>query len=320
MSYPRLLLYYVLMVEEREVTIERAIQLTGFSRHHLERLIKARVIDAHEKDGVQLLKVSSLEAHSEKRAQKRAQKKEERAAEQEESIVTDGAKYVSLNRAARLSGYTQEYIQNLTTDGVVHTKFLGERLYIDIESLFAHRRAIHAQQAKWYEEQAQAQARTRVKKEEPVVVHRVSIYSKDETPLFPVLSSKHHQAAPVVEERMQTGSRLKTVVAERPRKSTPSPFAVSAPKRPAAITVAEPIKTRAVATETNTEIVRPKPQRKQTRSFIRSLAKGITVLASIMSIYIAATLLFAQPQTARAAYVVGDILGLTEATIAYYSK
>ena len=304
------------MVEEREVTIERAIQLTGFSHHHLERLIKAGVIESTEKDGVRFLKVSSLEAHSEKRAQKRAQKKEARAAEQEESIVTDGAKYVSLNRAARLSGYTQEYIQNLTTDGVVDTKFLGERLYIGIESLFAHRRAIHAQQAKWYEEQAQA--RTRTKKEEPVIVHRVSIYNKDDAPLFPVLSSKHHHEQPVAEERMQTGSRLRTVVAERPRKSTPSPFAVTAPERPAAVKVAQPVQTRATQ-EAVREVPRTTVQRKPSRA-LRLGAQVVTCLATVLSIYIASTLAFAQPQTARAAYVIGDILGVTEATVSYYSK
>lgn len=316
MSYPRLLLYYVFMVEEREVTIERAIQLTGFSHHHLERLIKAGVIESSERDGVRLLKVASLEAHSEKRAQKRAQKKEARAVEQEESIVTDGAKYVSLNRAARLSGYTQEYIQNLVTDGVVHTKFLGERLYIGIESLFAHRRAIHAQQAKWYEEQAQA--RTRAKKEEPVIVHRVSIYNKDEAPLFPVLSSKHHHEQPVAEERMQTGSRLRTVVAERPRKSTPSPFAVPAPERPAAVKVAQPLQTRAIQ-ETPQTIPRVQAKKKPSR-VIQKIAQSVTIIATVASLYIATTIAFAQPQAARAAYGVGDILGLTEATISYYSK
>ncbi len=317
MSYDCLLLYYVFMVNETEVTIERAIQLTGFSHHHLERLIKAGVVESSEKDGVRLLKVASLEAHSEKRAQKRAQKKEARAAEQEESIVTDGAKYVSLNRASRLSGYTQEYIQNLTTEGVVHTKLLGERLYIDIESLFAHRRAIHAQQAKWYEEQALA--KTRAKKEEPVIVHRVSIYNKDESPLFPVLSSKHHHEAPVAEERMQTGSRLKTVVAERPRKSTPSPFAVAAPERPVAVKVAQPVQTRAVQQEVQRDMPRV-GRHKQPSKLLRACAQFITISAAALSLYIATTLAFAQPQTARTAYVVGDILGLTEATISYYSK
>lgn len=302
------------MVNETEVTIERASQLTGFTRHHLDRLVKAGVLHAKDKDGISVLDVSSLEAYSEKRAQKKAQKKDV-VNDQEESIITDGAKYVSLNRAARLSGYTQEYVQGLGRDEVIQTKYLGERLYIHIESLFAHRRAIHAQQAKWYEEQA----RENKQKEDPVVVHRVSIYGKDETPLFPVLSSKHQQQhAPVAEERMQHGSRLKTAVVERPRKSTPSPFAMRAPERPASITVHEPVKTRAIA-----EDVRPIPQRKSRapeRSILKLTSIAITASATALSLYIAFMMLTAQPHTARAAFIIGDVLGITETTIPYYRK
>ncbi len=302
------------MVNETEVTIERASQLTGFTRHHLDRLVKAGVLHTKDKNGTMVVDVSSLEAYSEKRVQKKAQKKEV-VNDQEESIITDGAKYVSINRAARLSGYTQEYVQGLGRDEVIQTKYLGERLYVDIESLFAHRRAIHAQQAKWYEEQAKGNKQ----KEEPVVVHRVSIYAKDDTALFPVLSSKHHHhEAPVAEERMQHGSRLKTAVVERPRKSTPSPFAMRAPEKPAAVTISEPVRTRAIA-----EDVRQVPQ-KRTRPKTHSISKlasiAVIACAALSSVYMAFIMMTAQPQTARAAFLIGDILGITETTIPYYRK
>lgn len=305
------------MVNETEVTIERAVQLTGFTRHHLERLVKAGVIRSKESDGERVLDVASLEAYSEKRAQKRAQKKDI-VADQEESIVTDGAKYVSVNRASRLSGYTQEYIENLGTDGTIQTKFLGERLYVDIESLFAHRRAVHAQQAKWYEEQARS---TKAKKEEPVIVHRVSIYSKDETPLFPVLSSKHDTPAPVgaETERMQTGSRLKTVVAERPRKSTPSPFTMRSPERPQAVIVKESVKTRAKAVDVEPPRMVKTPK-KQSKGLLNLFSIPVTLVTMVASVYMLFIMATAGTQSARAAFGVGDILGLTETTIPYYRK
>jgi hypothetical protein len=306
------------MVNETEITIDKAIQLTGFSRHHLERLIKAHVVKAREENGVLVLDVASLESYSEKRAQRASRGKSE-VEDNEETIVTNGAKYVSLNRAARLSGYAVQYIQQLTGEGNIQSKQFGQRTYVDIESLFSHRRAVHAQQSKWYDQASQKKERT-----EPAVVHRVSIYAKDDSPLFPVLTSKraseiHHESfAP---EPQMPERQTRVAVVEPPQKSTPSPFAVTTPQPAQKIIIKETPKTQAIQQEAPKQAQRkPVIVRRPRVSKLTTTLKIGTACVCLVTAYLGVIALTARLETAKAAFIVGKVLTLTEVTIPYYSR
>jgi hypothetical protein len=303
------------MVNETEITIERASQLTGFSRHHLERLIKVGVLKTKDKDGVLMLDVSSLEHYSQKRAEKSHKKVELEQSTDEESIVMAGVKYVSLNRAARLSGYTQEYIHTIAREGTIETKQFGERQYISIESLFAHRRAIHAQQAKWYEQQPKAK-----KTDEPVKIHRVSIYSKDSTPLFPVLAEKKSHTTHLQEEQAPV-VHTRVAVIDKPQQPTPSPFHVGvAPQRAAGrVLVETPRRSRAVEQEVEPQVVSPRavPRVRTGTGLGTRILQLVTVSTIALSIYFAAMSAIVRPESAAAAPLIGNILSWSEVSIVF---
>jgi hypothetical protein len=299
------------MVNETEVTMERAAQLTGFTHHHLERLIKAGILKTQQKDDVRMIDLSTLEQYSEKRAQKKAaQPTAEDGHDSEETIVTGGVKYVSVNRAARLSSYSQTHIRELADAGDITTKYFGERLYVSIESLFSYRRVSHSHTHMRAVPSSQKQG-------EPVAVHRVSIYSRDDAPVLPPVAAKSaatHGVAIMTQERPTTETKVQV------RESTPSPFIVS-PRPAQEVLVRRPTRSRAE----QPAAAAPAPvAKKKKASMFKLFGTTLSIAVLLTSVWFSAVfglaLISGSTQSAERTWLVAKILSFTEMTIPYYNQ
>lgn len=56
-------------------------------------------------------------------------------------LYFDGATYISAKRAAKISGYVNDYIGQLCRDGKLQAKMVGRSWYVSLESLIAHKNA-----------------------------------------------------------------------------------------------------------------------------------------------------------------------------------
>ena len=57
-----------------------------------------------------------------------------------EELIFGGKKYISSRRAARIAGYTKDYIGQLSRSGKIGARLVGRNWYIDEESLLDHRK------------------------------------------------------------------------------------------------------------------------------------------------------------------------------------
>lgn len=56
-------------------------------------------------------------------------------------LYFDGKKYISSSRAAKISGYVNDYIGQLCRDGKLECRMVGRSWYVSLESLVAHKNA-----------------------------------------------------------------------------------------------------------------------------------------------------------------------------------
>lgn len=61
----------------------------------------------------------------------------------DEKILIDGKEYISSGRAARLVGYTKDYVGQLARDGKINAKRIGRNWYIEEDSITKHKLSVH---------------------------------------------------------------------------------------------------------------------------------------------------------------------------------
>ncbi len=133
-------------MSETHVTIQRACGISGFTQQHIERLCSKGIITCVEQKGVRMIEVATLEKYAERKSKLKMpvpQAKKTTVDASEESIVISGIKFVSTNRAARLVGYSEPEVCALANTDKIQKKFFGERLFINLESLFEYRRSAY---------------------------------------------------------------------------------------------------------------------------------------------------------------------------------
>ena len=63
-------------------------------------------------------------------------------------LYFEGKKYISSSRAAKLSGYVNDYIGQLCRDGKVESRMVGRSWYVSVDSLLEHKKANALSKAK----------------------------------------------------------------------------------------------------------------------------------------------------------------------------
>lgn len=129
------------------ISSKRASVLSGYAQDYIGQLARGGSIDARRVGGLWMLTLESLERYQ-KDAQEGKTARAERLSQdavsardntQDSFVGLDGNNYISANRASVLSGYNQDYIGQMARMGVVPSRQIGNRWYVDRESLLRHK-------------------------------------------------------------------------------------------------------------------------------------------------------------------------------------
>jgi hypothetical protein len=117
-----------------------------------------------------------------------------------DELVVDGEKYISSKRAARLSGYTKDYIGQLCRAGKIPSKMVGRSWYVKEDSLKEHRKEYQGEPvvdpSLWEESHAGATFKGFGGIEPPLPKPRLTeehikiSYEPDPRPLIPTVSPR----------------------------------------------------------------------------------------------------------------------------------
>lgn len=125
------------------VSSKRAAEMSGYAQDYVGQLARAGSIDAKRIGGLWYISVSSIESHkkkSEASSQEQPTARKDAQHDLETIISFEGRDYVSAARAAKISGYNQDYVGQLARSGKILSRQVGSRWYVDRESLLAHKK------------------------------------------------------------------------------------------------------------------------------------------------------------------------------------
>lgn len=135
------------MAEELEfegkqyISSKRASELSGYAQDYIGQLSRKNLIDARRVGGLWYVLWDSLKAYQSKAE---AYKPEppvntDGQADPEAFISFAGRNYLSAARAAKSTGYHQDYIGQLARSGKILSRRIGNRWYVDHDALLAHK-------------------------------------------------------------------------------------------------------------------------------------------------------------------------------------
>jgi hypothetical protein len=123
------------------VASKEAAQRTGYAQDYIGQLARGGQIVAQRVGGLWYVSLDSLERY--KRNAESVPQMPPTPSRQRtdvDSIVTlEGKDYISAARASKLTGYNQDYIGQLARKGTIFSRQIGNRWYVDRESLIAHK-------------------------------------------------------------------------------------------------------------------------------------------------------------------------------------
>lgn len=123
------------------ISSKYAAEKTGYTQDYIGQLARGGSIEARRVSGMWYILEESLRAYKEKADQFVPTPPEgfTKSPEAEVSVSFDGKDYISANRAAKLTGYNQDYIGQLARGNQILSRQVGKRWYVDRESLLQHK-------------------------------------------------------------------------------------------------------------------------------------------------------------------------------------
>ncbi|MFZ2593503.1 MAG: hypothetical protein WAX38_01875 [Minisyncoccia bacterium] len=322
-------------MSETHVTIERACSISGFTPQHIERLCGRGILTCTDNAGVRMIEVAALERYA---AERKAQRKSstQNAEDSEETIMIGGIKYVSTNRAARLSGYNVSQIEELVQNNSIAKKYFGERLFVGLESLFSYRRTAHIQQtvAPTIQEKNDIPEKiTRPLTKEvmslvplipvPVVAPEIPVNQVPSAPEIAPLQRREKTPEVYIPARYEEDPE-KNFLPDIPEKITihreqnPSPALYSEKERLEYIQRRDRTAHRAI-TKNSTYMQQPGiPQ--SSRGVLKILSYSLIGVAALLGIIFMYLSSFYTPRMVEESPVFGPLLRASTSTIQYYSK
>lgn len=123
------------------ISSKRASELSGYSQDYIGQLSRAGQIEAQRIGGLWYVSMESLQNYKiiaeTYKPQPPLRKKE---AEPDTLVTFDGKDYVSASRAAKLTGYHQDYVGQLARLSTVLSRQVGNRWYVEREGILAHKK------------------------------------------------------------------------------------------------------------------------------------------------------------------------------------
>ncbi len=122
------------------VSSKKAAAATGYAQDYIGQLARGGLIEAQRVGGLWYVRLDSLTGYKANAADFKPQQPQSSPAYDPESIVSfDGKDYISASRAAKVTGYNQDYIGQLARSGKILSRQIGNRWYVDREGLVAHK-------------------------------------------------------------------------------------------------------------------------------------------------------------------------------------
>lgn len=123
------------------ISSKRASQLSGYAQDYIGQLARKSLIDARRIGGLWYVSMESLEGYKKKAEEYKPEPPTMRPEAQEPGTLVffDGKEYLSAARAAELTGYAQDYVGQLGRSGKVLSQQVGNRWYVEKESILRHK-------------------------------------------------------------------------------------------------------------------------------------------------------------------------------------
>lgn len=181
---------------QKYVSSKRASELSGYAQDYIGQLSRSGQIKARRVGGLWYVSMDSLNIYKDQAESYKALPPAQISGEEPDSLVTfDGKDHVSASRAAKLTGYHQDYVGQLARAGTIPSRQVGNRWYVEREALMAHKKGKDALLAAVQAEAVGIKRPTRppqdafsgMRYSEP---GPLLSYSKDEQELVPVLADK----------------------------------------------------------------------------------------------------------------------------------
>jgi hypothetical protein len=123
------------------ISSKRASELSGYAQDYIGQLSRKSLIDARRIGGLWYVSMESLENYREKAAEFKPQPPARpESSEPGTLIFFDGKQYLSAAHAAEQTGYTQDYVGQLARAGTVLSQQVGNRWYVERESILGHKK------------------------------------------------------------------------------------------------------------------------------------------------------------------------------------
>ena len=122
------------------VSSKKAAVLTGYAQDYIGQLSRGGLIEAQRVGGLWYVNLESLKGYKTNAADFKPAPPTISPAQDPESIVSfDGKDYISASRAAKITGYNQDYIGQLARSGKIVSRQIGNRWYVDRSGLLGHK-------------------------------------------------------------------------------------------------------------------------------------------------------------------------------------
>ena len=194
------------------ISSKRAAEITGYTQDYVGQLARGGKVDARRVSGLWYIKQDSLKDHKEKAeayVPVPPQKEKIESASSEMFVGADGNNYVSAARGAEITGYNQDYIGQLAREGKIPSEQVGNRWFVNMNALKAHKaekdRLLAAVQAESVGIRPRVQENrddsSRKGSEEYELHFTYKHDNVSEAPLFPPVA--HREAEQAIEEEQQ---------------------------------------------------------------------------------------------------------------------
>jgi hypothetical protein len=123
------------------ISSKRASELSGYAQDYIGQLARSGSIDAQRVGGLWHVSMASLQNYKEHAETFKPQPPQhaQRKNDPDSLILLDGKDYISASRAAKITGYNQDYVGQLARLVTVPSRQVGNRWYVQREALIEHK-------------------------------------------------------------------------------------------------------------------------------------------------------------------------------------
>lgn len=124
------------------ISSKRASEISGYAQDYIGQLSRKGLIDSRRIGGLWYVSMESLQAYQKKAEEFKPQPPamHPEATEPSTLIFFDGKEYLSASKAAEQTGYTQDYVGQLARGGTILSHQVGNRWYVERNSILAHKK------------------------------------------------------------------------------------------------------------------------------------------------------------------------------------